>query len=119
MCEFHAIPLKINNLNSMKVTLIIGGEPFECVPFSEEVFNEVDTIFAILSIKGGGNWKVIGVVNSSYLSSEKAAILKQKKYWENKCHHNNIWIGTYNMPSAKFTGKDRFDFHKMLIEKYD
>lgn len=103
----------------MKVTLIIGGEPFDCVPFSEEVFNEDDTVFAILTIKGGGNWKVIGVVNSSDLSSEKAAILKLKKYWENKCRHNNIWIGSYYMPSGKFTVKDRSDLHKMLIKKYD
>jgi hypothetical protein len=103
----------------MKVTLIIGGEPFECVPFSEEVFNEDDSVFTILYIKGGGNWKVIGVSNSSDISSENAAMLKQKKFWENKCRHNNIWIGTYNMPSPKFTDKDRSDLHKMLIKKYD
>ena len=103
----------------MKVTLIIGGEAFDCVPFSNDVFSEDEAVFSIICIKGGGNWKIIGIINNPDLPPEKAAILKQKKYWENKCQNKNIWIGTYKMPSSKFSDQDRSDFHKMLLKKYE
>ena len=64
----------------MKVTLIIGGEAFDCVPFSNDVFSEDEAVFSIICIKGGGNWKIIGIINNPDLPPEKAAILKQKKY---------------------------------------
>lgn len=103
----------------MRVTLLIGGEPFDCLPFSEEVFRGNDAVYAILSIKGGGRWKVVDITDTSKVPKEKEEILKQKKYWEDKCQNRNIWVGAYVMPGDKFNDQDRADFQKLLIERYD
>jgi len=89
------------------------------MPFSEEAFYESDAVFAIISIKGGGNWKVIGVFNNQIMSQEGNGIVCQKRYWQNRCQNSNIWVGTYKMPADKFTDKDRSDFQKMLLKTYE
>jgi len=110
-------------MGSGPVTVTIGGLPFECVPLSSAVFDDVAAVYVILCVTEGGSWQVLDVaqvldVGQTGQLGSRLDSHERKESWLAKCPNKNVWVCVYKMPTGRFSEEDRLRLERTLRQQY-
>jgi hypothetical protein len=102
---------------SNSVNLTIAGLPCVCVPLSDVDFSDIAAIYIIICVHPDKSWTIIDIGESGELGS-RIDDHDRRVCWEGKCTSKNIWVCVYQMPTSKYSKKDRLNLEHKLRSQH-